>query len=88
MPLDNFSKAVYSIYTINIKRGCLCIRESQAVLHIQLKKDRGNEQNQCRYTKKVGRDTYSVVVRQAESATEKVETKIRRLLVNDLSKGL
>ena len=46
------------------------------------------EQNQYNYTKKIGRNTYSVVVRQAESATEKVETKIRRLLVNDLSKGL
>ena len=46
------------------------------------------EQNQYSYIKKIGRNTYSVVVRQAESATEKVETKIRRLLVNDLSKEL
>ena len=88
MPLDNSSKAVYSIYTINTKRGCLCIRESQAVLHIKFKKDRGMEQNRYSYIKKIGRNTYSVVVRQAESATEKVENKIRRLLVNDLSKEL
>ncbi len=46
------------------------------------------EQNRYSYIKKIGRNTYLVVVRQAESATEKVETKIRRLLVNDLSKEL
>ena len=46
------------------------------------------EQNRYRYTKRIGRNTYSVVIRQSESATEKVENKIRRLLINDLSKGL
>ncbi len=46
------------------------------------------EQDRYSYIKKIGRNTYSVVVRQAESATEKVENKIRRLLVNDLSKEL
>ena len=51
-------------------------------------KEKGMEQNRYSYIKKIGRNTYSVVVRQAESATEKVENKIRRLLVNDLSKEL
>ena len=46
------------------------------------------EQKLYNYIKKIARNTYSVVVMQAESAFEKVETKIRRLLVNDLSKGL
>lgn len=45
------------------------------------------EQNQFVYTRKIGRITYSVVVRQAEGATEKVGNRIKRLLLNDLSEA-
>lgn len=43
------------------------------------------EQNQFVYTRKIGNKTYSVVVRQAEDATEKVSNRIKKLLMNDIS---
>lgn len=61
--------------------------ESGGSAHL-IDKEKEMEQDRYSYIKKIGRNTYSVVVRQAESATEKVENKIRRLLVNDLSKEL
>jgi len=44
-------------------------------------------QNQFEYTRKIGKTTYSVIVRQAEGATEKISNKIKKLLLNDLSKA-
>lgn len=45
------------------------------------------KQNQYNYTRKVGRITYSIVVREAEEAKEKVDNRIKKLLLNDLSKA-
>lgn len=45
------------------------------------------KQNQYSYTRKVGRITYSIVVREAEEAKEKVDNRIKKLLLNDLSKA-
>ncbi|HIS36733.1 TPA: hypothetical protein IAC10_08920 [Candidatus Scatousia excrementigallinarum] len=42
------------------------------------------EQNRYSYIKKIGRNTYSVIVRQSENATERVDSKVKRLLLNDL----
>ena len=44
------------------------------------------KQNQYNYTRKVGRTTYSIVVREAEEARERVDNRIKKLLLNDLSK--
>lgn len=43
------------------------------------------EQNQYTYTRKIGRTTFSIVVKEAEGAKEKVDTGIKKLLLNDLS---
>lgn len=43
------------------------------------------KQNQYGYTRKIGGTTYSIIVRQSESATEKVSNRIKKLLLNDLS---
>lgn len=43
------------------------------------------EQNQYRYERKIGNKIYSIVVRQAEGATEKVSGRIKKLILNDLS---
>ena len=43
------------------------------------------EQNQSTYTRKIGRTTFSIVVKEAEGAKEKVDTGIKKLLLNDLS---
>ena len=45
------------------------------------------KQNQYNYTRKVGRNTYSIVVREEEEAKEKVDNRIKKLLLNDLSKA-
>ncbi len=45
------------------------------------------EQNRYSYIKKIGRMTYSVVIRQSDDATERVESKVKRLLLNDLANG-
>lgn len=45
------------------------------------------KQNQYNYTRKVGRITYSIVVRESEEAKEKVDNRIKKLLLNDLSKA-
>lgn len=45
------------------------------------------EQNQYTYTRKIGRTTFSIVVREAEGAKEKVDTGIKKLLLNDLSRA-
>ena len=45
------------------------------------------KKNQYNYTRKVGRITYSIVVREAEEAKEKVDNRIKKLLLNDLSKA-
>lgn len=45
------------------------------------------KQNQYNYTRKVGRITYFIVVREAEEAKEKVDNRIKKLLLNDLSKA-
>ena len=45
------------------------------------------KQNQYNHTRKVGRITYSIVVREAEEAKEKVDNRIKKLLLNDLSKA-
>ena len=45
------------------------------------------KQKQYNYTRKVGRITYSIVVREAEEAKEKVDNRIKKLLLNDLSKA-
>ena len=42
------------------------------------------EQNRYSYIKKIGRITNSVIVRQSENATERVDSKVKRLLLNDL----
>ena len=42
------------------------------------------EQNRYSYIKKIGRITYSVIVRQSENATERVDSKVKRSLLNDL----
>lgn len=39
------------------------------------------EQNRYSYIKKIGRNTYSVIVRQSENATERVDSKVKRLLL-------
>ena len=44
-------------------------------------------QNQFEYTRKIGKTIYSVIVRQAEGATERISNKIKKLLLNDLSKA-
>lgn len=46
------------------------------------------EQNQYIYSRKIGRITYSIVVTEAEEAKEKVDNRIKRLLLNDLSKAV
>lgn len=45
------------------------------------------EQNQYTYTRKIGRTTFSIVVRESEGAKEKVDTGIKKLLLNDLSRA-
>ena len=42
------------------------------------------EQNRYSYIKKIGRITYSMIVRQSENATERVDSKVKRLLLDDL----
>ena len=42
------------------------------------------EQNRYSYIKKIGRIRYSVIVGQSENATERVDSKVKRLLLNDL----
>ena len=43
------------------------------------------EQNQYTYTRKIGRTTFSIVVKEAEGAKEKGDTGNKKLLLNDLS---
>ena len=43
------------------------------------------EQNQYTYTRKIGRTTFFFFLKEAEGAKEKVDTGIKKLLLNDLS---
>ena len=45
------------------------------------------KQNQYNYTRKKKRITKTKIVREAEEAKEKVDNRIKKLLLNDLSKA-
>ena len=42
------------------------------------------EEKRYSYKKKIGRITYAEIGRQSENATERVDSKVKRLLLNDL----